>query len=84
MRWYDLRKVQRFPFSHSSINPVLFILQSLPEPFLEQRELGDEIGYGVHQSVVGRVVRGGLDPDHDFVLHRVRVLVAGKENIRVL
>ena len=66
------------------IQPILFVLQPLSEPLLEQWQLGDEIRDGVHEGVVGRVVRGGLDPEHHLVLHGVRVLVAGEQHVGVL
>ena len=81
--FFQIRKIDNL-FLASSVKTTLFVLKTLIEPFLEERELRDEISDGVHEGVVGGVVRGGLDPQHNLVFHRVWVLVAGKQNIRVL
>ena len=66
------------------VNPILFVLETLPEPFFKQRKFRDEISDGVHESIIGSIVRGGLDPENDFILHGVRILVSSKEDIWVL
>ena len=54
------------PLARRLVDAVLLVLESLPEPLLEQAELGDQVGDGVHHGVVGRVVGGRLDPQHDL------------------
>ena len=38
------------------VQTLHLVLQALPEPLLEQRQLGDQVSHGVHQGVVGGVV----------------------------
>ena len=66
------------------VKALLFFSDGLLESLLEQRQLGDEVGDGVHQRLLRRVVRRGLDPEDDFVLEGVGVLVAGEEHVGIL
>merc|ERR1719201_811944 len=65
------------------VNSVLLILQTLAEPLLKEGQFRDEIRDGVHEGVIGCVVGGGLDSQHNRMLQRERILVASKQNIWV-
>ena len=54
------------------------------EPLLQQTELGEQVGDGVHQRLVRRVVGGRLNAQDHFRLQRMGVLVAGEDDVGVL
>ena len=66
------------------VESFLLLADGLLETLLEQGQLRDEIGDGVHEGLLGSVVRGGLDAEDDVVIQGMRVLVAGKKHVGVL
>ena len=44
----------------ASLVPLQFIAQTVPESLLKEGQLGDEVGDGVHEGVLRRVVGRGL------------------------
>ena len=66
------------------IEAFLLFSDGLLEALLEQRQFGNEVSDGVHEGLLGRVLRGRLDPQDDIVVEGMGVLVAGEEHVRVL
>lgn len=62
----------------------MFVFVSYFKAFLEQRQLGDDVRDRIGQRFLRRIMRRGLDADDEFVLERMRILVAGEQDIRVL
>lgn len=54
------------------------------ESLLKQRQLGNDVGDGVRQRFVRRILGRRLDANDELVLERMRILVAGKQDIGVL
>lgn len=61
----------------------MFVLNSNPEPLLQEGELTDQVCDGIGESFLGAVIWGGLDTDDDFMFQRVWDLVPCKQHLRV-
>ena len=70
-------------FPHLLLDAGLLLLDGGGEAFVEEGNLGNEVGEAVLEGLGRRVVVGGLDPQHELVLQRVGDLVAGEQHLRV-
>lgn len=59
-------------------------IQNHLKTLIKQGQLCDQVSDSMHEGLMRRVIRGGLDPDKEFVLQRMGNFVSSKEHIRIL